>query len=131
FLLNADNVRLDNDMKEYLRYLGACCAFYSGDYEIVDQFLRILCNQYPENIKLWNFLNDVTNKMGSFHLSSKYIQRMVSKHPRSVPLRILNGHSHFIVSTYRLALSEYFSIYKLKPELPLINLCIGISYLCL
>lgn len=131
FLLNVDSFRLEKETKNYLKYLGVKCAFKSGDYDIADQFLRSLCNQYPENIKLWNFLNDVTNKTGSFHLSSRYIQRMVAKHPNSVPLRILNGHSHFIVSTYRLALAEYFVTYNIRPTLPLINLCIGISYLCL
>lgn len=54
---------------------------------------------------------------------------MLQKHPDSVPLMILVGHSCAMSGSYRLALGEYFKAYREFPNDPMLNLCIGLSYL--
>lgn len=129
FILNDDVIEISHDMKDYLKYLGAKISYQAEQYDVADQFLRSLCSIYPKNIVLWNFLYRVIHKTGMFHLSAKFLHRMVSRHPDNVPLRILNGNSFYMSSSFKIALTEYFPAYQRSPKSPILNLLMGLTYL--
>lgn len=55
---------------------------------------------------------------------------MRSKYPDVVPTMIISGHQFSMISQQQGALREYLQAYKLQPEDPFINLCVG-KHCCL
>ncbi len=65
------------------------------------------------------------NRTGNFVSNVKFMTRLLHKYPQSVPLMILVGHHSSMSNSFNLALREYFKVYQLMPNEPIVNLCIG------
>lgn len=52
-----------------------------------------------------------------------------AKYPDCVPPMVICGHQFAMISQSQGALREYLEAYKLQPDNPLINLCVGTSFI--
>lgn len=57
----------------------------------------------------------------------KYLLRTREANPDCVPPIIISGHRFTAISQHQSAARDYLEAYKLDPENPLINLCVGMS----
>jgi len=55
------------------------------------------------------------------------MHRMRVKHGDCAPPVIISGHQFTAISQHQAAAREYLEAYKLQPENPLINLCVGMA----
>jgi len=60
---------------------------------------------------------------------SKFLHGMRNKHRDCVPPSIIFGHQLTMISQHQAAAREYLEAYKLMPDNPLVNLCVGIILL--
>jgi len=75
-------------------------------------------------ILLWHLLCRIEDR---FPHHFKYILRTREEKPDCVPPIIISGHRFTAISQHQSAARDYLEAYKLDPENPLINLCVGMS----
>lgn len=56
---------------------------------------------------------------------AKFLHRVRVTHKDSVPPMLITGHQLSMGCQYQAAAREYLEAYKLQPENPLVNLCVG------
>lgn len=59
---------------------------------------------------------------------SKFLRYMQGKYVDSVPPIVISGHQFTLFSHHQDAARKYLEAYKLLPENPLINLCVGMFF---
>jgi general transcription factor 3C polypeptide 3 (transcription factor C subunit 4) len=59
--------------------------------------------------------------------TNKFIHQTRDEKPDCVPPIIISGHRFTALSQHQAAARDYLEAYKLEPENPLINLCVGMS----
>ncbi|KAI9115356.1 hypothetical protein K1719_013675 [Acacia pycnantha] len=121
----AHNV-LSAEKKEELRSLGAQMAYYTTDPKHGFDCVKNIVLQHPYSFAAWNCYHKVTSRLenrDSKH--SKFVRYMQGKHVDSVPPIVISGHQLTLFSHHQDAARKYLEAYKLLPENPLINLCVG------
>ncbi|XP_020588869.1 general transcription factor 3C polypeptide 3 [Phalaenopsis equestris] len=120
------NDRVSAVKKEELQSLGAKIAYVTPDPKHAYDYARNVVKQHPYSIFAWNSYYEVIlrfqNKFGK-HL--KFLHQMRVMHKDCLPPMIINGNQCTMQSMHQAAAEEYLLAYKLQPENPLINLCVG------
>ncbi|XP_022716452.1 general transcription factor 3C polypeptide 3 isoform X2 [Durio zibethinus] len=113
------------EKEEQLRSLGAQMAYSTMDSKHGFDCIKHIVQQHPYSITAWNCYYKVIPRSGkSYSRHCKFLRSMRSKH-NSVPSIVISGHQFTMGSHHQDAAREYLEAYKLLPENPLINLCVG------
>lgn len=119
---------LSAEKKEELRSLGAQIAYNTTDPKHGFDCVKYIVQQHPYSLAAWNCYYKVISRLenrDSRHL--KFHRAMLVKFPDCVPPILISGHQFTVASIYQHAAYKYLEAYKLLPENPLINLCVGTS----
>lgn len=117
---------LPAEKKEKFRSLGAQIAVNITDPSDGFDFVRHLVQQRPKSIPAWNCFYRLFLRLENRHTKySKFLLHMKDRHKDSVPPKIIYGNQHTMISHHQRAAIEYLHAYKLMPETPLVNLCVG------
>ncbi|KAI4356966.1 hypothetical protein L6164_000943 [Bauhinia variegata] len=119
---------LSAEKKEELRSLGAQMAYNTTDPKHGFDCVKYIVQQHPHSVAAWNCYHKVTSRLenrDSRH--SKFVRVMQGKHTDCVPPLLVWGHQFTALSHHQGAARKYLEAYKLLPENPLINLCVGTS----
>lgn len=118
--------KLSNQKKEELRTLGAQTAYNITDPKHGFDCVKYIVQHHPYSISAWNCYFKVKLKLGKSYLKhSKFLHRMRTKFKDCVAPILINGHQFNMLNQHQVAAKEYLEAYKLMPENPLINLCVG------
>ncbi|KAF0289805.1 General transcription factor 3C polypeptide 3 [Amphibalanus amphitrite] len=114
------------DISKDLDTMCAIASFRAADYEMGFPVVRKMLLAEPEVQSLWNLLNLVTMRAEDIR-HARFLMRLTHRLPELVALSLLNGHNCLMSGTYKYALVEYVSAYKLEPRDPLIALLVGVT----
>lgn len=127
FLRLAHNV-LPSDKEEELRSLGAQISYNTTDPKQGFDWVRQVVQQHPHSLVAWNcFYKMLSSMEKDYKKYSKFLRNLRVKHADCVPPILIAGHQFTISSHHQDAAREYLKAYKLLPDSPLINLCVGTS----
>ncbi|KAF8404012.1 hypothetical protein HHK36_008888 [Tetracentron sinense] len=117
---------LSVEKKEELRSLGAQIASNTTDPTHGYDCARYIVQQHPYSFAAWNCYYKVISRLENrFSKHSKFLHSMRCTHKDCVPPMIIFGHQLTSISQHQAAAREYLEAYKLLPDSPLINLCVG------
>ncbi|KAK8946653.1 hypothetical protein KSP39_PZI007023 [Platanthera zijinensis] len=118
--------KLSIDKKEVFQSLGAKIAYATADPKHAYDYARSTVEKHPYNISAWNSYYEVILRFQNrFGKHFKFLHKMRVIHKDSVPAMVINGNQCTMQSMHQAAAEEYLLAYKLQPENPLINLCVG------
>ncbi|KAK3091938.1 hypothetical protein FSP39_023840 [Pinctada imbricata] len=80
-----------------------------------------------DNNQVWNMMNQVL-MLANESKHCKFCLRFLLQNPDHIAVSLLNGHNAFLSGTYMFALGEYVAVLRNKPNMPLIHLCIGLTF---
>ncbi|KAL9661196.1 hypothetical protein QQ045_026018 [Rhodiola kirilowii] len=124
--LKLANNRLSSQKKEELRTLGAQTSYNITDPKQGFEYVKYIVRHHPYSISAWNCYYKVKMKLGKVHFKNiKFLHNMRMKHKDCVAPMLITGHQFSMLNQYQIAAKEYLEAYKLMPENPLINLCVG------
>ncbi|XP_010930397.1 uncharacterized protein [Elaeis guineensis] len=114
------------EKKEVLRSLGAQIAYNTRDPQHGYNYVRYMVQQHPYSIAAWNCYYKVVTRFDTrFSRHFKFLHYMLVSRRDCVPALLINGHQFTMISQHQTAAREYLEAYKLQPENPLVNLCVG------
>lgn len=117
------------EKKEELRSLGAKMAYDSTDPNHGFDCAKYILQLHPYSLSAWNCYYKVLSRVGKINSKhskhSKFIRYLRAKYKDCVPPIIISGHQFTMASHHQDAARCYLEAYKLLPENPLINLCVG------
>lgn len=117
---------LSVEKKEELRSLGAQIAYNTTDPSHGYDYVRYIVQQHPYSVAAWNCYYKVVSRLESkLSKHAKFLHNMRVKHKDCVPPILLTGHQFSMGCQYQTAAREYLEAYKLQPDNPLVNLCVG------
>ncbi|AAF99810.1 Unknown protein [Arabidopsis thaliana] len=88
--------------------------------------VRSVIQQHPYRLNAWNCYYSVISRLGKrASTEAKFMHHLRSKYRDCVPPILIAGHHFTVTSRHQDAAREYLEAYKLMPESPLINLCVG------
>ncbi|XP_051178392.1 uncharacterized protein [Lolium perenne] len=122
--LKFGNDPFSDDNKEELRSLGAEIAYRAPDPRPGFDYVRYLVQKHPHSVSAWNFYYKVTSR--DEKRQSKFLLR-ARRYPNCVPPKIISGNQFTEIKQHQSATRDYLEAYKLDPENPFINLCVGSS----
>uniref|UniRef100_A0A7N0TII1 General transcription factor 3C polypeptide 3 n=1 Tax=Kalanchoe fedtschenkoi TaxID=63787 RepID=A0A7N0TII1_KALFE len=118
--------KLSSHIKEELRTLGAQVAYNITDPKQGFDCVKYIVQQHPHSISAWNCYYKVKMKLGNTYFKhSKFLHRMRIKLKDNVAPMVITGHQFTMLNQHQIAAKEYLEAYKLMPDNPLINLCVG------
>ncbi|KAG0522902.1 hypothetical protein BDA96_07G077900 [Sorghum bicolor] len=130
--LKLGNDTLTDDKKEELRSLGAQIAYRAPDPSHGFKYVRYVVQQHPYSLAAWNSYYKVISRIEDrFPQHFKHLLRTREAKPDCVPPIIISGHRFTAISQHQSAARDYLEAYKLDPENPLINLCVGTALISL
>ncbi|CAL5003385.1 unnamed protein product [Urochloa decumbens] len=130
--LKLGNDVLTHDSKEELRSLGAQIAYRAPDPSHGFKYVRYVVQQHPYSLSAWNSYYKVISRIEDrFPQHFKYLLRTREEKPDCIPPIIISGHRFTAISQHQSAARDYLEAYKLDPENPLINLCVGTALISL
>ncbi|GJN09513.1 hypothetical protein PR202_ga27527 [Eleusine coracana subsp. coracana] len=115
---------LSVEYKEELRSLGAQITYRAPDLRQGFKYVRYVVEQHPYSLSAWNSFYKVTSRIEDISLK-KFIRRIRKEKADCVPPIIISGHRFTDLCQHQDAARDYLEAYKLEPENPLINLCVG------
>ncbi|GAB4822338.1 hypothetical protein N2152v2_009384 [Parachlorella kessleri] len=119
------DVWADRWKRDALRLVLFEAALAQRDFSAAQRALRPACARWPYSPVVWNAYARYLTETGSIKQSLKHLQPLRGRHPASLPLMLLLGHCQMLNSQYGEALGEYFHAWRVKPEEPLVLLCIA------
>ncbi|KAI4378286.1 hypothetical protein MLD38_015784 [Melastoma candidum] len=126
--LRSANKILSAEKENELRSLGAQIAHNAADPKHGLKWVRQIVRQHPNSLAAWNCYYEVTSRADKHcRESAKFLRHLRLMHKDSVPPIIISGHQFTVTCHYQDAAREYLEAYKLMPDCPLINLCVGSS----
>ncbi|KAF6148371.1 hypothetical protein GIB67_025590 [Kingdonia uniflora] len=97
-------------------------AYQVHAYDCAQRFVE----QNPHSFGAWNCYYGVTSRLESRPSKhSKFLRKMRHRHTNFLPPMIIYGHQLTLINEHQSAAREYLKAYKLQPDNPLINLCVG------
>lgn len=109
---------------DFHRFL-AC--YFNKNYEHAYKLIKPYILRDLYNNRVWNVFGTIIAMMQDLRYN-RFCLRLMFKNQDHVPLGIINGHSALVSGSYKHALGEYMSIFKLRPKDPLITMCIGLIF---
>ncbi|KAK3038254.1 hypothetical protein RJ639_030863 [Escallonia herrerae] len=117
---------LSIERKEELRSLGAQIAYSIADPMHGWDCARYIVNQHPHSFAAWNCYYKIISRLDNRYAKhNKFLHGMRVKHKDCIPPIIIFGHQLTMISQHQAAAREYLEAYKMMPDSPLINLCVG------
>ncbi|XP_021299995.1 general transcription factor 3C polypeptide 3 isoform X2 [Herrania umbratica] len=114
------------EKEEELRSLGAQMAYNTMDPKHGFDCVKHIVQQHPYSIAAWNCYYKVISRLGkSYSKHSKFLRSMRVKYKDCVPSIVISGHQFTVGCQHQDAAREYLEAYRVLPENPLINLCVG------
>ncbi|KAA8542716.1 hypothetical protein F0562_023785 [Nyssa sinensis] len=118
--------KLSVERKDELMTVGAQMAYNIMDPKHGYDFVRNIVLQRPYSMAAWNCYYKVISRLDVHHSKhSKFLHRMRDRYRDCVPPIMISGHQFSMISQHQVAAREYLEAYKLLPDSPLINLCVG------
>jgi hypothetical protein len=111
-----------------LRLLSVGVAFVRRDLSAVEREIRAVCQMRPYSIPFWHVFNELAASPQCAGLLEKFrthLIQLLMRFQDSLPLMLLVGHQ----LRGGLRIAEYLRAYRLRPQSPLISLCVGTTYL--
>ena len=106
--------------------IHACLLSNRGQnaYDFVrDHVLRDL-----DNNQSWNLFAQVIAISQNIR-HNRFCLRLMYKYPEHKALGILNGHNALVAGTYKHALAEYVTAFRLNHQEPFLSFCIGVVFI--
>ncbi|XP_077231618.1 tetratricopeptide repeat (TPR)-containing protein [Tasmannia lanceolata] len=117
---------LSVEKKEELRSLGAQISYNTTDPTHGYDCARYIVQQHPYNLAAWNCYYEVVSRLENrLSKHGKFLHRMRVRYTDCVPPMIITGHQLTMICQHQAAAKEYLEAYKVQPENPLVNLCVG------
>ncbi|XP_062120499.1 uncharacterized protein LOC133834772 isoform X3 [Humulus lupulus] len=124
--LRLANNTLSGEKKEELRILGAQLAYNITEPKHGFDYVKYIVQQHPYSIAAWNCYYKVISRLENRDTRHyKFLQSMQGKLKDCVPPILISAHQFTSGSHHQDAARKYLEAYKLLPENPLINLCVG------
>ncbi|KAK7396720.1 hypothetical protein VNO78_17878 [Psophocarpus tetragonolobus] len=124
--LRLAHTSLSMDKKEELRSLGAQMAYNTTDPKHGFDCVKYIVQQHPHSVSAWNCYYKVISRLENRDTRHyKFVRGMQGKFVDCVPPILISGHQFTICSHHQDAARKYLEAYKLLPENPLVNLCVG------
>ncbi|CAF1926458.1 BnaC05g50020D [Brassica napus] len=121
-----DAKMLPVEIKKELQSLGAKISCDTMDPKQWFDCVRSVIQQHPYRLNAWNCYYKVISRLGKRASSeAKFMHHLRSKYRDCVPPILIAGHHFTVTSRHQDAAREYLEAYKLMPDSPLINLCVG------
>ncbi|KAL1224087.1 hypothetical protein V5N11_031233 [Cardamine amara subsp. amara] len=121
-----DAKMLPVEKKKELQSLGAKISCDTMDPKQWFDCVRSVIQQHPYRLNAWNCYYRVISRLGKrASTEAKFMHHLRSKHRDCVPPILIAGHHFTVTSRHQDAAREYLEAYKLMPDSPLINLCVG------
>lgn len=121
-----DAKMLPVEKKKELQSLGAKISCDTLDPKLWSDCVRSVIQEHPRCLNAWNCYYKVISRQGKRASSdAKFMHHLRSKYRDCVPPILIAGHHFTVTSRHQDAAREYLEAYKLMPESPLINLCVG------
>lgn len=122
--------KLPVEMKEELQSLAAQMSYKTTDPRHGFDCMRTIVLKHPNSNAAWNCYYKIASRLGKKNSrGGKFLHHMRKKHDDCVPPILICGHQLSMGSYHQDAAREYLAAYKLQPESPLVNLCVGTSLL--
>jgi tetratricopeptide (TPR) repeat protein len=112
-----------------LKYVSAGIFLRCGDAERAYHAIRAPLQHLPYSFPLAHTMNVILNAQSYPGKAIKTLERLLVKHPDSLPLKMLLGHGCLVHQNYECALQHYLQIYAQQPNHALVLLLIGITKL--
>ncbi|CAL0324315.1 unnamed protein product [Lupinus luteus] len=117
---------LSAEKKEELRSLGAQMAYNTTDPKHGFDCVKYIVQQHPYSVAAWNCYYKVISRLESRDTRhTKFIRAMQGKLADCAAPLLIAGHQFTVFSHHQDAARKYLEAYKLVPEHPLVNLCVG------
>ncbi|MED6158675.1 hypothetical protein PIB30_034919 [Stylosanthes scabra] len=117
---------LSADKKEELRSLGAQMAYNTTDPKHGFDCVRYIVQQHPYSVAAWNCYYKVMSRLENRDTRHrKFIRNMQRDFVDCVPPILISANQCTMLSQHQDASRKYLEAYKLLPENPLVNLCVG------
>ncbi|KAJ4795688.1 General transcription factor 3C polypeptide 3 [Rhynchospora pubera] len=114
--------------KEELRSLGAEIAYGTTDPKHGFDYVKYIVQQHPYSNAAWNCYYKVVSRLEDrYSKHNKFVRYMRNIRNDCIPPIIISGHQFNSISQHQAATADYLEAYKLQPDNPLINLCVGTS----
>ncbi|KHN05439.1 General transcription factor 3C polypeptide 3 [Glycine soja] len=124
--LRLAHTSLSTEKKEELRSLGAQMAYNTTDPKHGFDCVKYIVQQHPHGVAAWNCYYKVISRLENRDTRHyKFVRGMQGKFVDCVPPILISGHQFTICSHHQDAARKYLEAYKLLPENPLVNLCVG------
>ena len=94
--------------------MAAGITYNVGDYNLAYKFIRHVVSRRPHSFAEVHLLNRIINKLAFHSKCVRFIERLLDKHPDSVPLRILTGHAFLMHQNYDYALDQYGQVRRMR-----------------
>ncbi|PIA39223.1 hypothetical protein AQUCO_02700419v1 [Aquilegia coerulea] len=115
---------LSLEKKEELESLEAQIAYNTPDSSDVHAQACATVQRDPKSIAAWNSYYKIRMENKS-PTRSRFLNLMMRKDPECVPPLIISGHQFTLINQHQEAARKYLEAYKLQPDSPLVNLCVG------
>lgn len=117
---------LSSEKKEELRSLEAQIAFNTSDPSYAFEDARSTVKKHPNSVAAWNYYYKVISRSEQkLSKPSKFLNHMRRVQKTCVPPIIISGHKLTMISQHQSAARRYLEAYKMQPDSPFINLCVG------
>ncbi|XP_078156073.1 uncharacterized protein LOC144551848 isoform X1 [Carex rostrata] len=114
--------------KEELRSLGAQIAYGMTDPKHGFDYVKYIAQQHPYSNAAWNCYYKVVSRLEDrYSRHNKFIRYMRNIRNDCIQPIIISGHQFNSLSQHQAATADYLEAYKIQPDNPLINLCVGTS----
>ncbi|KAJ6827778.1 general transcription factor 3C polypeptide 3 [Iris pallida] len=126
--LSSANKNFSVERKEEFRSLGGRIAYSTKDPKHGYDYVKYLVQQQPYSIAAWNCFYNVisSNSLNRVQKNySKFLHRSQMTLEGCVPPILISGHQFTLISQHQAAAKDYLQAYRLQPENPLVNLCVG------
>lgn len=118
--------KMSVERKDEVMRLGAQVAFSVMDPKYGYDFVREIVLQHPQSMSAWSCYYKVVSRLGVQHSRhSRFLHRLRDKHKDCIPPILISGHQFTLINQHQAAAKEYLEAYKLLPDSPLVNLCVG------
>uniref|UniRef100_A0A1A8N1X5 General transcription factor IIIC, polypeptide 3 n=2 Tax=Nothobranchius pienaari TaxID=704102 RepID=A0A1A8N1X5_9TELE len=119
----------DNKPKrKELEYFGLSASILHHDNYKAYNYIRLMLLETVDQPQLWNIFNQLTtNSQHQRH--HRFCLRMLLKNPDNYALCVLCGHNALVSGSFKHALVQYVQAVKTHPDIPMLSLCVGLTFL--
>ncbi|XP_053554531.1 general transcription factor 3C polypeptide 3 isoform X2 [Bombina bombina] len=118
----------DRQKRKELEYFGLSAAILDKNFRKAYNYIRLMLMENVSKPQLWNIFNQVTMHSQDVR-HHRFCLRLMLKNPENLALCVLSGHNAFVSGSFKHALAQYVQAFRMKPDDPLHNLCIGLTFI--